>query len=468
VRGASLAALVVGAGALLLGGAAQAAAPGFTDTLVAGGLTNPTAMALAPDGRIFVSEQGGTLRVIQNGTLLPTPFVSLSVDSNGERGLLGIAFDPAFASNHFVYAYYTVPTSPVHNRVSRFTASGNVAVPGSEFPILNLDDLSGATNHNGGAIHFGPDGKLYVSVGENATGSNSQTLSNRLGKILRINADGTIPDDNPFSKDPNVTGPNKAIWALGFRNPFTFTFQPGTGRMFINDVGETTWEEINDGIAGANYGWPVCEGLCQPSNPAFRDPIFRYGHGAGPTLGCAIVGSAFYNPPVVQFPADFVGDYFFGDLCNGWIRRYDPASSQVSDFANGITFLVDITVAPDGSLYYLSRGSGAAAAGVDAATGSVRRVSANPTAVAATAFRAVRRGSTVALSWRPGGDARVVGFDVYRNATRLSRAPLSRSFLDRRPGTGRPLYRLEAVYRDGSTRAVAWATPPPRSGARRS
>jgi glucose/arabinose dehydrogenase len=467
VRGSLLAACAVIAGALLVGDSAHATAPGFNDLLVAGGLTNPTAMALAPDGRVFVSEQGGTLRVIQNGTLLPTPFLSLSVDSNGERGLLGIAFDPAFGTNHFVYVYYTVPAAPIHNRVSRFTASGNVAVPGSEQPILDLDNLSGATNHNGGAIHFGSDGKLYVAVGENANSANSQTLSNRLGKILRINSDGSIPGDNPFSNDPNVTGPNKAIWALGLRNPFTFTFQPGTGRMFVNDVGETTWEEINDGIAGSNYGWPTCEGFCQPANPAFRDPLFRYGHGGGSTLGCAIVGAAFYNPPVVQFPADFVGDYFFGDLCNGWIRRYDPVSNQVFDFANGITSLVDIIAAPDGSLYYLSRGSGAAAAAVDAATGSLRRISSIPTAVAATAFRAVRRGFAVALSWRPGGDADVVGFDLYRNAVRLNRAPLSRSFLDRRPGTGRPLYRLEAVYLDGSTRAVASATPP-RTGARRS
>src|SRR5262245_66504084 len=134
-------------------------------------------MALAPDGRIFVAEQGGTLRVIQNGTLLPTPFVTLSVDSNGERGLLGVAFDPAFAANNFVYVYYTVPTAPIHNRVSRFTASGNVAVPGSEQQILNLDNLSGAMNHHGGATHFGPDGKLYVAVGENANSANAQTFS---------------------------------------------------------------------------------------------------------------------------------------------------------------------------------------------------------------------------------------------------------------------------------------------------
>src|SRR5205823_6118401 len=118
--------------------------------------------------------------------------------------------------------------------------------------------LSAATNHNGGATHFGPDGKLWIAVGENANGANSQTLTNLLGKMLRINSDGTIPTDNPFYN--TATGQNRAIWALGLRNPYTFTFQPGTGRMHINDVGQNTWEEIDVGVAGANYGWPSTEG----------------------------------------------------------------------------------------------------------------------------------------------------------------------------------------------------------------
>ena len=231
---------------------------GFSESVFASGLSSPTAMEFAPDGRLFVSQQQGALRVIQNGSLLATPFVTLSVNSSGERGLLGIAFDPNFSSNHFIYLYYTVPTSPIHNRVSRFTANGNVVVPGSEVPILDLDNLSSATNHNGGAIYFRPDGKLYVGVGENANSANSQTLSNRLGKLLRINSDGSIPTDNPFYN--TATGLNRSIWALGLRNPFTFAFQRGTTRMFINDVGESTWEEINDGIAGSNYGWPTTEG----------------------------------------------------------------------------------------------------------------------------------------------------------------------------------------------------------------
>ncbi len=330
---------------------------GFTETQIAGGLSNPTAMAFAPDGRLFVCLQGGQLRVIKNGTLLATPFLTVTVDAAGERGLLGVTFDPDFANNQFVYVYYTATTPAIHNRVSRFTATGDVAVPGSEVVVLELNNLSGATNHNGGAIHFGPDGKLYVGVGENATPSNAQTLSNLLGKILRINPNGTIPSDNPFFA--SATGNNRSIWALGLRNPYTFAFQPATDRMFINDVGQSVWEEINDGLAGSNYGWPACEGLCSPANSNFRDPLLQYGHGSSATTGCAITGGAFYNPTTPQFPPEYTGKFFFADFCTGWIRRFDPATNTATDFASGIASPVDLQVGTDGSLYYLARGSGA-------------------------------------------------------------------------------------------------------------
>jgi hypothetical protein len=196
---------------------------------------------------------------------------------------------------------------------------------------------------------------LYVAVGDNANGANAQTLSTRLGKMLRITSTGGIPTNNPFFN--TATGDNRAIWALGVRNPFTFSFQNGTGRMFINDVGQNTWEEINDGIAGSNYGWPNCEGFCNPPNPSFRDPIFAYQNDANT---CAITGGAFYNPTINQFPAQFVGSYFFADFCGGWIRRLDPANGNaVTDFATGISLPVDLQVSPDGFLYYLARGAGA-------------------------------------------------------------------------------------------------------------
>ncbi len=320
----------------------------FSDVTVAGGLTNPTLMAIAPDGRIFVSEQAGRVRVIKNGSLLGTPFVTLNVNSSWERGALGIAFDPAFSSNHFVYVYYTSSSGP-HNRVSRFTANGDVA-SGGETVLLDLPTLSSATNHNSGSLHFGEDGKLYISVGENANGANAQSLNTPLGKLLRINADGTIPSDNPFYG--STSGNNRAIWAMGLRNPYTFAFQPGTGRLFINDVGQSTWEEINDGAKGANYGWPTTEGVTSDSR--FKSPFYTYNHSSG----CAITGGDFYNPTNTRFPSDYVGDYFFGDYCGGWIKRLDVGSKTVSNFASGISSLTDIVVGDDGALYYVERGSG--------------------------------------------------------------------------------------------------------------
>jgi glucose/arabinose dehydrogenase len=319
--------------------------PGFAETPLVSGLTLPTSMEFAPDGRLFVTEQAGTLRIIQNGSLLPTPFLTLTVSSAGERGLLGVTLDPAFAVNHFVYVYYTTATSPIHNRISRFTANGNVAVPGSEVDLFDLTPLSAATNHNGGGLHFGTDGKLYAGVGENGTPSNSQTLANVLGKVLRINPDGTIPSDNPFFT--TATGNNCAIWALGLRNPFTFAVQPGTGRIFINDVGQNTWEEINDGKAGANYGWPVVEGV--GNNPSYVDPIYAYNHDA---MSSAITGGVFYQ--ATQFPAAYQGQYFFSDYLRGFIRVLNVSTHQASDFATGVPGSVDLDVGPDGALYYLS------------------------------------------------------------------------------------------------------------------
>jgi glucose/arabinose dehydrogenase len=326
--------------------------PDFSEEVYVKNFGAPTAMAFAPDGRLFICEQAGSLRVVQGRTLLAQPFLTVDTDSNGERGLLGVAFDPNFATNHFVYVYYTAKTPTAHNRVSRFTADGNTAVPGSELVILELDELSTATNHNGGALHFGNDGRLYVAVGDNATGTRSQSLANRFGKILRINRDGSIPADNPFYSV--ATGPNRAIWALGLRNPFTLAIQSSTGRMFINDVGQDTWEEINEGIAGANYGWPLEEGPPDGApNPDFTYPLYAYEHvSTGP---CAITGGAFYEAVPGGFPAKHVGDYFFGDFCSKTISKFDVPTDDVSAFSIDIRRPVDIREGPDGALYYLSR-----------------------------------------------------------------------------------------------------------------
>jgi len=320
----------------------------FIETTLASGIASPTAMAIAPDGRIFVCSQTGALRVIKNGVLLTTPFVTLSVDSVGERGLLGVALDPHFTLNHYIYLYYTVPGTPAHNRVIRFAANGDVVLPGSRVIILESNPLSTATNHNGGALHFGADGKLYIAVGDNAEGNNSQNLSNLLGKILRISSDGTIPSDNPFVQS---TTARHEIWALGLRNPFTFAFRGATSFMYINDVGQSTWEEIDLGLAGANYGWPATEG--PTTNPAYKSPVYYYRH----SEGCAITGGAFYSPTTSNFPSSYIGKYFFGDYCSGFIRMLNPSTAQATNFITGASQPVDIQVGDDGSFYYLARGT---------------------------------------------------------------------------------------------------------------
>jgi glucose/arabinose dehydrogenase len=332
---------------------AQTYPTGFQQVLVANGISNPTVMAFAPDGRLFVAQQSGALRIIENGILLATPAITLSVNSSGERGLLGIAFDPNFTTNNFIYLYYTL-SSAANNRISRFTMSGNTIVAGSESVVLNLDPLSSATNHNGGTIMFGPDGKLYVGIGENANSANSQNLDTYHGKILRINSDGSVPAGNPFI---GGTAQRQRVWEYGMRNPYTLSIQPGTGRIFVNDVGEVTWEEVNDcTTGGGNYGWPNAEGVS--GNPAYTNPIYTYMHGGGIGFGCAITGGTFFNPTSTNYPSQYIGRYFFLDYCNNWIDQLTLSGSTAtrSNFASSIAGSpVGMATGPDGNLYFLSR-----------------------------------------------------------------------------------------------------------------
>lgn len=329
----------------------------FSQVEVASGIVNPTVMAFAPDGRIFVAQQNGVLHVIKDGVKLPTPAIQLAVNSNGERGLIGIALHPSFATSKIIYLYYTLPDGS-RNRVSRFTLNGDVLVPSSEQHIINLDPLSTtATIHNGGAMHFLGD-KLFIAVGDNAKSTNAQDLETFHGKILRINADGSIPGDNPFYTSTASTQ-RKTIWSYGLRNPFTFDIQTSSGRIFVNDVGQNTWEEINDAtVKGRNFGWPATEGVT--TNPAYTPPVYTYAHGAGDGLGCAITGGAFFNPPSSSYPSQYVGKYFFQDLCRGWINFLDLSSGVVrQSFATGLpgqSLVLD--VGNDGNLYFLSRTAG--------------------------------------------------------------------------------------------------------------
>jgi glucose/arabinose dehydrogenase len=215
--------------------------------------------------------------------------------------------------------------------------------------LLEGDDqrqLGGSVpaGHQGGGLHFGPDGKLYVAIGEQTAEQPSQDLSTFQGKILRLNEDGTIPSDNPLIDQ--TAGKYQAIWALGLRNPFTFAFQKPGGLMLINDVGGD-YEEINRGVAGGNYGWPVAQ-HGPTDDPRFRGPEHFYRQ--------ASISGGDFVPADSTWPETMQGRYLFADFVHGWIKSLDPAHpASASTFVNGLRRPVDLRFAPDGSLYVLLR-----------------------------------------------------------------------------------------------------------------
>jgi glucose/arabinose dehydrogenase len=329
---------------------------GFSQRTVARNLTRGTDMAFTPDGRLFITLKSGVVRYRRtNGTTGTLLDFRQKVNDTGERGMLGIAVDPRFATNHHLFLVYThraTADRPLQNVLVRITVRDGRLAPGSERTLFRFNGVR-ATNHVGGSVQVGPGGKLYVSHGENARAEEAQSLNNLLGKIVRLNKDGTIPRDNPFFA--RTTGRNRAIWVRGLRNPFKFAFDPGSSRGFVNDVGAQTWEEINRLAGGRNYGWPVHEG--PESTPRFTPPVFAYQQGGTATTGCAITGGEFYRPAQRNFPSRFVGDYFFTDLCNGWIRHYDPATDRARGFTTGLGSPVDLEVSRQGPLYVLVHGT---------------------------------------------------------------------------------------------------------------
>jgi glucose/arabinose dehydrogenase len=371
--------------------------PGFVVETIASGLVEPTAAAVAPDGRIFVTEQRGTVRLIKNGSLLPTPVVDLRctststvcVHSAQENGMLSVEVDPNFPAEPYIYVHHVrierlTSTSVVYNRVSRFTiaggGAGDVAATDGAGNLIDVQIFAfpphGGAMHNGGAVHFGPDGKLYISSGDKY--GDPQSLQTFAGKMLRLNKDGTIPTDNPYYS-PTAADPRlNAIWARGLRNPFTFAVEGAVGpgqppsRIFINDVGTGLYEEINKGRPGGNYGWRETEGyITDPALLAKYDsPVFAYRQSydrnvSPPTkfVGCAITGGAFYTPRTTRFPSDYVRDYFWADFCSGYVGRlnYTNVGSETKTadvFARGFSYPVDLDVTPDGDLLVLARGTG--------------------------------------------------------------------------------------------------------------
>ena len=366
-RPAIVVALLVALTAIPAAPAGAAVVPaGFSDALVAS-ITGPTALAFTPDGRMLVTAQGGTLRVVRNGTLMRPPALDLTgrTCSESERGLLGVAVDPLFSSNRFIYLYNTHRLlGTCVNRVSRWTLGDDNMATNEVVLVDRIHSTAG--NHNGGDLNFGKDGYLYVSVGDGGcdyaapAGCGAQNDASRdrhvmLGKILRITrSPGVLPPDNPFlgpdSGPCATTGSTtpgtwcQETFASGLRNPFRMAFDPNAPatRFYINDVGQSAWEEIDNGSAGADYGWNVREGHCLAGSTTncplpprrYVDPLFDYGR----TDGCgSITGGAFV--PNGVWPGLYDGAYLFADFNCGRIFRLAPRRSggfSRTEFATGL------------------------------------------------------------------------------------------------------------------------------------
>ncbi len=307
--------------------------PGFRIRTVATGLSGSTAMEVAPDGRVFLCEQAGALRIVENDRLMAQPFLTIDVDDFWERGLIGVTLDPQFPKEPYVYVCYVAKTPYPHHRISRFRAEGNRAAEGSERILLTGDDqrrLGGSVpaGHQGGAIHFGSDGMLYIGIGEQTAELPSQRLDTFQGKILRIARDGSVPQDNPFCQQAD--GKYQAIWCRGLRNPFTFAFDPVTHVLLANDVGGK-YEEINRIEPGQNYGWPIVDhGPTEDSR--FMGPIHFYPQ--------ASIAGGDFSSPQASWPERYRNRYYFADFVLGWIRYLDPAQpSEAIPFVEGLTRL---------------------------------------------------------------------------------------------------------------------------------
>ena len=345
----------------------------------ASGLSEPVAIAFTPivtDTRMFVVERAGIIRIVQsNGSVLPTPFLDISgaVDSEsyGEMGMLGLAFEPDYASTGRFFVYYTGPGSPGGNtlHVSRFEASGDPNVANTaETSVLTIDH-PGNQNHDGGQLQFGPDGDLYLAPGDGGSGgdppNNAQHKDRLLGKVLRLNVTGvptyTIPLDNPLTQ---TVGARQEIWALGVRNPFRFSFDKLTGEMYIGDVGQDSYEEVDyqpPGAGGRNYGWNCYEGLhdFHPSHcigvTGIISPVAEYAHNGPGQVGDAIIGGYVYRGS--QYPS-LNGYYFYTDNGSGNMWAMRTCSWQVTPLGGLASSPSSFGQDHAGELYLASVGNG--------------------------------------------------------------------------------------------------------------
>ena len=326
----------------------------FKAETVVRNLVVPWSVAFAPDGRLFVTERPGRVRVVENGVLLGTPALTVNdVFAVGEAGLLGLALDPAFAQNGHVYLIYTESRpglSPV-NRVVRFRELNNTLAEA----VTILDEIPGSSIHDGGRLRFGPDGALYITMGDARDLDAPQDLASFNGKILRINPDGTVPADNPFASP---------VYSSGHRNPQGLDWHPITGELWATEHGDIGNDEVNRIDAAASYGWPVIEG--DATMPGMRPPVLFFSPSIAPS------GASFYTGHTLP---GFRNDLFFATLRGEHLHRVrlDPANPRVvvSDerlLEGRFGRLRDVVPGPDGALYLLTNnrdGRGTAAADDD-------------------------------------------------------------------------------------------------------
>jgi glucose/arabinose dehydrogenase len=304
---------------------------------VASGLSQPLYVtAPAGDPRLFIVEQTGRIRIVSGGTLLPAPFIDLSakLTSGGERGLLSMAFHPNYAANGYFYVYYTDLRGDTKVERYHVGANPNTADPASAQLVLTV--AQPYANHNGGLLLFGPDGYLYVGLGDGGSGGdpqgNGQNPAALLGKILRLDVNGAapyaIPPNNPFV---GQAGKRPEIWITGVRNPWRFSFDRDAGLLYLADVGQNAWEEVNvtlAGTGGLNFGWNLMEAThCYTSGCSQQGltlPALEYSHADG----CSITGGYVYRGSAIP---GLRGHYFYADYCEGWIRSFRWDGSQASD-----------------------------------------------------------------------------------------------------------------------------------------
>ena len=305
---------------------------------VATGLEAPVYLTVPPgDARLFVVEQPGRIRVIRNGRLVSRPYLDISakVGYGGERGLLGLAFHPHFAANGRFFVNYTDRHGDT--RVERYEAAPSADSADLASARLVLAVAQPYANHNGGDVLFGPDGMLYVGMGDGGSGGdphgNGQSLGTLLGKLLRLDVDHgepyAIPPDNPFAGRAGARG---EIWAYGLRNPWRVAFDRTAALLYVADVGQNRWEEVDvvaAGTGGLNYGWNLTEGSrCYGSSPCSREgltlPALEYGH----EDGCAIIGGFVYRGRAIP---SAVGHYFYSDYCSGWLRSFRFEGGDATD-----------------------------------------------------------------------------------------------------------------------------------------